>query len=296
MALLSLARTFLSAHRALLRLLEAALSDLWDELDPGDLSGSWERQRTGERAFVTISTYQAAAASRASEWIRQAVEEQGASPAAQEQVDPRRFAGRSSDGGLLEPRLYTPVVNAKLRIRRGVPPEQAIPAAGRSLGRLGVSEVADASRASSQAAIAAEPAITGWVRVVNLPACGRCVALAAEVLSWDSPIRAHPRCDCTIAPAVDDGADDLLVDPLSYFESLSDEEQVARFGVSTAQAIRDGADPRAAVNPTRPAAGMGVVGELNPRPAGPTVRSLLAESGGDRVEALRLLRANGFLL
>ena len=295
MPLLEAARAFQAAQNALRGLVRAALAALWAELDQADLSGSWARQRTGERAYVTISAYQALAARYAGGWVRDALAEQDADPLGPT-VQSRVFAGRSSDGGLLEPRLYTPVIQAKTAIQAGARDEDAIRAAGKALERIGVTEAADASRAATTAALTADPAATGWVRQVNLPACGRCVAQAGQVLDWDEPIRTHPSCDCEIAPAAGDGADELLTDPIAYFESLPEAGQAARFGAGAAAANRAGTPVAAAVGLHEARSGMAPVGELNPRATGPTVRSLLADARGDRDAAVRLLREHGFVL
>lgn len=111
--------------------------------------------------------------------------------------------------------------------------------------------VAETARAAEVAAIAPREWVDGWVRMVNLPACSRCIILAGRLYQWNDGFDRHPDCDCEHIPASEGIAGDLTLDPDAYFESLPAEEQDRLFGKAGAQAIRDGADMAQVVNARR---------------------------------------------
>lgn len=94
-------------------------------------------------------------------------------------------------------------------------------------------------------------------------------------------------------PAVEDAADDLRTDPAAYFRSLSAEDQDRYFTKGGAEAIRLGADIGRVVNVRRPSRGMSQPGRQRGGRVMP--EELLEHAAGDRDEAVRLLRRNGFI-
>lgn len=190
--------------------------------------------------------------------------------------------------------------------------------------------LADTARAAEEAAIAPREWVEGWVRMLNPPSCSRCVVLAGKFYLWNEGFQRHPRCDCVHIPASEADYDDLSVNPDRYFRGLSPAEQDKTFTKAGAQAIRDGADIGQVVNARR---GMTTAAQ-NQRgwiPKGRMIRTdiygrgvftttegvtkrgrgrkamgtgrpfrLMPESiyeiaGGDRAEAIRLLRLYGFI-
>jgi hypothetical protein len=77
--------------------------------------------------------------------------------------------------------------------------------------------------------------------------CARCAILAGRKYKSSVAFRRHKRCDCKHIPG-SEAIDDWSVDPRRYFESLTAEEQVERFGEAGAEAIRLGADMSQVVN------------------------------------------------
>ncbi|MFI2664871.1 hypothetical protein [Micromonospora carbonacea] len=107
-------------------------------------------------------------------------------------------------------------------------------------------------------------------------------------------------CDCVHIPAREDSADDLRTDPKKYFASLSAAEQDRLFTVGGAEAIRAGADIAQVVNARK---GMYEAGGRQFTRTGTRRRKrprlmpeqILREAGGDRAEALRLLKLHNYL-
>jgi hypothetical protein len=111
------------------------------------------------------------------------------------------------------------------------------------------------------------------------------------------------RCDCIHIPAREDSADDLQTDSRRYFDSLSATEQDKAFTKAGAEAIRNGADVAKVVNARRGIQAASIGGQkvlVTTEAAGRRPRlmpeAILAASGGNRDEAIRLLKVNGFIL
>lgn len=93
-----------------------------------------------------------------------------------------------------------------------------------------------------------------WIRVVRPPCCARCAILAGKEGGRNMNFDRHPGCDCDAIPVsvVDDGmAKGWMFSPQQYFDSLSLKDQERIFGKYGSQAIRDGADINQVVNVRR---------------------------------------------
>lgn len=110
-------------------------------------------------------------------------------------------------------------------------------------------------------------------------------------------------CDCRHIPATESTARHLTTDPRAYFDSLDAAQQERIFTKAGAQAIRDGADAAQVVNARRGMTTAQVGGErvLATR-AGATrgrirlmPETIMQIAGGNRREAIRLLRLHGYL-
>lgn len=293
MALADLVVAYYAAQTALVQAAAQLSAVLWDAVDLLRPTSSWRAQRTGERLFVAVSTGQLAAAQRATPLVTRAVAEQDAVPALVATLEPRRLSGVASDGRNLEMLLLQPLIQTEAAISEGLSPEQAHALGGSALDTIVRTQVADAGREAEAVAIVAEPAVTGWVRMLTPPSCGRCAILAGRHYKWNDGFRRHPRCDCVHIPAVEDRADDLRTDPKLYFESLSEADQNKHFGAGQAEAIRQGTDIHKAVNVGQRKAGLSRPGKTRAGRLMPA--DIIAAAGGDRDETVRLLRRYGYL-
>jgi hypothetical protein len=149
-----------------------------------------------------------------------------------------------------------------------------------------------------------------YVRMIQPGACSRCIILAGVRYYRRTAFLRHPNCHCIHVP-VDDGVQSVVAtDPHEYFGALSKAEQDKAFTKAGAEAIRRGADMNQVVNAR---SGMyttqgGLLatregmkrGFAKSRLGAGKVRlmpeSILSMAGDDRAEALRLLKAYGYIL
>jgi hypothetical protein len=264
------------------------------------------RQRYGplDTLVRTMAAYQVLAARESVRYFPLMLEEQGLAADLAAQAIPEALAGAASDGrsmrGLLE---YT---------RSREVTEQAF-------DLIVSTQLQDVARQGSAIAMGARPTVQGYVRMLNAPSCSRCAILAGQFYRRNEGFQRHPRCDCRHVPTTRQNAGGLATEPRQYFDSLTEAEQDRIFTKSGAEAIRLGADPAQVVNARR---GMGtsqsgritrrrgdlVTFEGTGTRAG-RARMDLSESGGlrlmpesileragnDRAEAIRLLKANGYV-
>jgi hypothetical protein len=242
----------------------------WGLLDANDLRASWSS--VGPRLVAVLSAGQLAAASGANEYVDEVAAAEGAT-AGGAAVNPAAFAGVAADGRPLDTLMLRPLFTTFEAIKAGSAVPQALGAGRGLLATIMRSEVADAGRGAVGVGIAGKRTIQGYVRVVQPPACSRCVILAGKEYGWNKGFQRHPRCDCIHLPTTlvarhqyrdehgraDNGA---FVNPRSYFNSLSRTQQDRIFTQAGAQAIRDGGDMFAVINARR---GMYTVSEQGRR-------------------------------
>ncbi len=117
-------------------------------------------------------------------------------------------------------------------------------------------------------------------------------------------------CDCIHLPVSEAAANDVLTDPMVYFNSLTPAEQDRYFGGPQAQAIRDGAAIDRVINAQRGGAtyiadggrytmelarkngGYGYRSEQSRRP---TPYQIYQEANGSKTKAIELLRKFGYV-
>ena len=300
----------------------------WARLDVNRLDDSFARV-VGPQLLMLVAGAQVAVAELADPYVDAALAEQGfGDPDRRGTVVASAFAGTASDGRSLPGLLRAPLTQAKTNIGRGV--AEPVASAVSVVDRVVWTQVADANRAAESAAITARANVGGYVRQLNPPSCSRCAILAGRWYRYNQGFQRHPQCDCTHVPAAEDAAGDLTTNPKDYFESLSKAQQDRIFTKSGARAIRDGADMNQVVNARRgmrsvaqdarnSAFGKGprrtfmgaqtTIEGVTPRAFAVTAPgSTVARRGGvrlmpesiyelaaDRADAIRLLRANGYL-
>lgn len=285
-------------------------------LKMNDLDGSWPE--VGALMYVILSRGQLAAAESARLYVPQALAEQGIPDDPEFDVRPRAFSGVASDGRPLESLLYAPVAAAKRSLSLGAPRPLDAPTV--TLRRIATTQTADAARMATSVGAYARTSVTYYTRMLNPPSCSRCAILAGRVYKNNEGFLRHPHCDCVHVPTREDMAGDLTTDPDAYFKSLSKAEQDRIFTKSGAQAVRDGADLGQVVNARR---GMRTVAGEQRRAFGARITNegitrrgfavnapgstvarrrgvrlapeAIYEVASDRADAVRLLRANGYI-
>ncbi|NEB92439.1 hypothetical protein [Streptomyces bauhiniae] len=226
---------------------------LWRLLDTSDLSRSWE-SGIGRRMAGVVGAGQLASARLADDYVDEVSEAEGADSDRAGVVRPSAFAGLAADGRSLESLLYLSVITTKESIGRGLGVEDAMMRGLRQALTLSGSEVAQAGRGAVGASMVGQRTIQGYVRVVNPPACSRCIILAGVEYGWNRGFQRHPRCDCVHLPTTLIARNQNrrgYIDPDAYFTRLSHAEQDRVFTAAGARAIREGADMNQVVNARR---------------------------------------------
>ncbi|MFB6873754.1 hypothetical protein [Streptomyces sp. NPDC056323] len=246
------------------RLIANEIQRLWGQLDRRDFTASWNSS-VGPRVIRALTAGQLASAAAADEYVDSVAAAEGAAPERLGRVRPEGFAGVAADGRALDSLMYLSVITSKTRVAAGQSVDDALMAGLRQALRLGSSEVTQAGRGAIGTSMAGKRLIQGYVRVVQPPACARCVILAGKEYGWNAGFQRHPKCDCIHLPTtliarnragrgsrtqLGDGGRGFL-DPRAYFDSLSAAEQRRVFGEAGARAIREGGDMGQIVNARR---------------------------------------------
>lgn len=263
---------------------------LWGELDRRDLTGSWG-ELVGPAVVRAVAEGQYAAASGADEYVDAVATADGELSQRVGRTRAMAFAGQAADGRPLESLLYLPVITTKQSLAAGARDVEAMLAGLKQLLRMAASEVTDAGRGATGASVVGQRLINGYIRVVNPPACARCIILAGKEYGWNAGFQRHPRCDCVHMPAKlvargrhQGGA----FDSHAYFDSLSRAEQNRIFTAAGATAIRDGASISSVVNARR---GMTTVADQAGRRIRATTEGTTRRSLYFQMERARAYRA-----
>jgi hypothetical protein len=299
----------------------AIVRRLWAEVDPSDIAGSFEK--IFSKLLEVIAQAQQQAAVAGASYVGAALAAQQVTPDPLGALVAASLAGIASDGRRLDTLVSLPVIRAKTLIGEGAPVSEAMKSAEGQLLMIVSTQVADAGRVAAGVRIAVDRMAAGYERVLTLPSCSRCIVLAGRVYTWSDGFQRHPLCDCIHVPITvadyDRGPTGNSADEI--FAAMSTAEQNKVFGVAGAESIRRGADVGQVVNARR---GMVAAGGRKYTSEGVSARGLagkrlgqlqkqkgsryrssnvprlmpeqiLAEAGGDRAEAARLLRRFGYI-
>lgn len=295
----------LLARRAVL-----ATRKAWRQVDPSAIRATWHAA-VGPAVLSLTTSAQLEAASTANSNASAILAAEGVTAPPVAMVDAAAFAGIASDGRDLASLLELSNLYALRAIGLGQTPKQALAVGGQWLERVVGNQVLDAARSSSSVAIAVRPQVTGYVRMLNLPSCERCVVLAGRFYRWNAGFLRHPNCDCVHVPATEDVAGDIRTDPRKAIES----GQVRGLSKADYKAIvEDGADPAQVINAHRGMSTEQAFGRrLKVTREGMTRRGRAGKSLGtssagirlrpesiyqvakDRDDAIRLLRRYGYI-
>ncbi len=299
----------------------AIVRKLWARVDPTDITGSFARVFAKLLDVVSQAQRQAAVAGAA--YVGGALAAQQVTPDPLGALVAASLVGIASDGRRLDTLVSLPVIRAKTLIGQGAPVPEAMRAAEGQLLMIVSTQVADAGRVAAGIGIAIDRMAAGYERVLTLPSCSRCIVLAGRVYAWSDGFQRHPLCDCIHVPItvadLDRGPTGNSADEI--FAAMSTSEQNKVLGVAGAESIRRGADLGQVVNARK---GMYEAGGRKYTSEGTTARGLagkrlgqlqkrkgsryrasnvprlmpeqiLAEAGGDRAEAARLLKRFGYI-
>jgi hypothetical protein len=222
------------------------------------------------------------------------------------EIDPEQFARQTPDGRDTMGLLARAAPNAIQAQRQGFSPRAAMARAGAFLDMVVRTVVADTGRQADQAAMVANKGVTSYIRVVELPACSRCIILAGREYGVSSGFLRHPRCDCTMEPVTRKHTPTPL-DSRDLFDSMTPAQRRKVFGEAGAKAIDDGANISSVVNARKSMAQVEMFGRTvqatfvgtgsrkKKRPPRLMPEEIYRIADGDRDHAIRLLYKNGYL-
>lgn len=277
-------------QRAVAAATASATGAAWDQVTMADPQGSFVRVLP--RMLASVTAGQLLAASSAGVFVSAALAAEGVQSDPVASVDPRRFAGLTSDGRSLPGLLTQPLIRTLTLRARGADDPMALAGGRLSLDTMVRTEIFDTGRDAVSVAAALDREVRGYVRVVNSPACGRCIVLAGRFYSRSTGFQRHPRCDCTMEPrsqVVRPGEFDQ--NPRELFRGMTAEQQNRAFGRDNAEVIRRGGDIGQVVNARR---GMNAAGS-NWTTEGATSRGAYGRSQGatqGRFEQTQRVRAS----
>lgn len=299
-----LARSHYRDQQAIVRRLLALIVRFGARLDGDALARSWGR--IDEELLAALIAAQNEAAEQGAAYVG----EFGGSTAGE--VVASALAGVASDGRDLRTLMAFPLARAVQRRGDGASADDTVAEMIRHLAMLAGTQVADAGRAGTGVAMVANRTVIGYERVVQLPACARCIVLAGRLYPWSEGFARHPNCDCVHKPvtSMEEWRNARPENfPTRVFDRMSATEQARVFGRAGARAIRDGADIAQVVNARR---GMQTAGGRVFTTEGTTARGLAGRrpgsvprvmpeaiyeaAGDDRDEAIRLLKRFGFII
>jgi hypothetical protein len=285
----------------------------FNTLNEHALTESWAAG-VGQSIEATITAAQLAAASAAAPYVAGLAEAQGGIPAPS-LLAAGALAGIASDGRPLRSLLFLPILLVKRLIGEGMALPDAMRQGRNRMALIAKTQVADAGRAATTVEMVADKGWSSYVRVLNLPSCGRCIVLAGREYRWSEGFLRHPGCDCEHILLRHDAPErELILSPRDAFETMTKEQQDKALNKAGAEAVRLGADVGQVVNARR---GMQVAGERLVTSEGTTKRGLagrrmgpasgrksavrpmpdqiIEDANGDRDEAIRLLYRFGYI-
>jgi hypothetical protein len=280
-----------------------AVLDQWQMVDPAAVGRNWALLL--DKVTAIVQAGQLTAAKMTTAYMRTLL------PPADglSVIIPQALAATAPDGQSVATLMALPISPTNWALSQGESPAAAMARGAHLLDMLTRTVIADTGRQADQIAMVADRRVNGYIRVVETPACARCIVLAGRIYSVTTSFQRHPRCDCTMEPNTDERAAHP-VDSKDVFNAMSPEERHKTFGAAGAKAIADGADLSRVVNARRgmttveaygrrvqaTTAGTGRRNRQGQRKKAPrlTPESIYANADG-RDHAISLLRTHGYI-
>lgn len=227
----------------------ARVQQLWKGMSAAAVEDDLEGA-AGAAIVAAVAEGQLTVADAAQAYIAAQMAAQGGSAVAEATLVAAAFAGIAPDGGPLETLLFLPAIGVRQRLAAGLSPEEAMLGGLADMARYASTAVADSARSADQVAMAAHPNCVAYMRVVQLPACARCIILSGQTYSRSEGFLRHPNCDCQTLPLRErDWAG--VPTPKQLISRMSERERRRVFTVAGARAIEAGADVGQVVNARR---------------------------------------------
>lgn len=234
----------------------AAVGRLWrrvgNDFDPGFLA-------VAPQMLTVMGTAQVRMTERANAYLPDVLSAtgQGRQDRPEWPVSDTAMLGVAGDGRPTESLAYGAVTTAKTAVGEGATASQARARGGQYLSLAVGTMLADTARSAETLNTAARP-LSGYVRMLTPPSCGRCAILAGKRFRNNQGFERHPGCDCVHIPASENVAGDLTTSPAKYLNSLSEDDLAkALGGKANALAYSEyGADSIQLVNAYRKSGGI----------------------------------------
>jgi hypothetical protein len=227
----------------------AFMLELWEQINPfGSIESQWSHARV--RAAEALADAQRDVALLALAYLAAHADALGVpdGPGVPVLDVEAAVVGRSQTGRDLLDVLDHAQMAARSMIWGGMAPDAAWVRSRSILERTVSTEVGDTAREVLSTGMVLDDRITGYERLVTLPACDRCLVLAGRFYRYTDAFQRHPRCEgCVHVPTyhvpglgiVGGVAASHTPDALAAAMSPAERRQV--FGTAGAEAIESGA-------------------------------------------------------
>ncbi|MGX1133182.1 hypothetical protein RKD49_005372 [Streptomyces glaucescens] len=242
MAISRWARRHQESREALAEATARAVLSEWAKVRPEHVARDWARLLPAVTAMVQRGQLHAAQGTHT--FMRELL---GPEAVRGGQIVPEQFASQTPDGRDALKLLAQAAPRSVAAQRRGFSARAAMARGAAFLDMVVRTVVADTGRQADQAAMVANKNVIAYVRVVELPACARCIILAGREYGVSNGFLRHPRCDCTMEPVTRKHRP-TPPDPTDIFESMSEAQRRKVFGDAGRKAIEDGANIYSVVN------------------------------------------------
>lgn len=244
-----LGRTRYEQVASTVRAVVERVQQLWQGMSPATIESDLEGP-AGATILEAVAEGQLSVAEAAQAYIAAQMAAQGGSALAEATLVAAAFAGIAPDGSPLETLLFLPAIGVRRRLAAGMAPDEAMLGGLADMARYASTAVADAARSSDRVGMAANRGCVAYVRVVQLPACSRCIVLSGQMYRYSEGFLRHPNCDCQTLPLREREWPDVPT-PKQLAARMTPAEQRRVFTVAGAEAIRSGADVGQVVNTRR---------------------------------------------
>jgi hypothetical protein len=273
----------------------ARIQAIWAGLDPANILASLQGDQ-GKAILDAVVAGQLTAAEGAQAFVATAMAARNAAAPLLAEAAPAALAGVASDGRPLTTLLYLPAITTYTAYATGLGAEASMLLGMNQMARMVSTQISDTSRAATSVAMTTHRKCIAYVRVVKLPACGRCIILAGKQYSYSTGFRRHPKCDCGMDP-IDIERWGEVPSAKQLVAQMSREEQQRRLGKAAVDAIEGGADLEQLVNARRGMATMTVYGrQVKATTEGITKRGIAgkrlgADAGFEKIPGQRYRRS-----
>lgn len=231
------------------RVIVERIQQIWRTLTAESIENDLLGQAGAEIVDAVVAG-QLSVADAAQAYIAAQMAAQGGEALAEAALTAAAFSGIAPDGGPLETLLFLPAIGVRRRLAAGLAPEEAMLGGLTDMAMYASTAITDSARSADQVGMAANRSCVAYVRIVQLPACARCIILSGRMYTYSEGFLRHPRCDCQTIPLREREWPSVPT-PQQLFDRMPTAEQRRVFGDAGARAIRAGADASQVVNARR---------------------------------------------